>query len=111
MLSKNIFVSRSKAMRRLSSKWNSSSGLGRNPGTFRMCSHWPAKSSTSACERGSASMRCTCSRRTSGSCNVPCTATSTSSSSGMLLHRKNERREASSRSEMRYGVLGATDDG
>ena len=31
-------------------------------------------------------------------------ATSRSSSSGMLLHRKNESREASSRSLMRYGA-------
>ena len=36
-----------------------------------------------------------------GSCSLPWLASAISGSSGMLLHRKNDRREASSRSLMR----------
>ncbi len=46
----------------------------------------------------SASMRRTCSSKTLGSFSLPCSARPSSSSSGMVLHRKNDRREASSRS-------------
>ncbi len=59
---------------------------GRQPGQAR------------ACARESASMRCTCRRSTSGSRRSPRAATSSNSSSGMLLQRKNESRAASSRS-------------
>src|ERR1700682_2082448 len=53
-------------------------------------------------------MRRTCCSSTTGSLSLLRTARSRSSSSGMLLQRKNESREASSRSLMRYGVPGAT---
>ena len=58
-----------------------------------------AKLSTSACERGSRSIRRTCRSSTAGlptACRL--TARSSSSSSGMLLHRKNDSRDARSRS-------------
>ena len=45
----------------------------------------------------SASMRRICCSSTLGSLSLPLTATSRSSSSGMLLHRKNDSREASAR--------------
>ena len=107
-LSKNNRISCSKALRRLSSKWNSTSGLGWCTATLRMNSHCPAKFSTSACERGSASMRFTCCCRTSGLLSVFFSATCRSSSSGMLLQRKNDSRDARSWSLTRYGVLSAT---
>ena len=65
-------------------------------------------SSTSACDRGSASMRRTCCSSTSGSFSCPAAAASSSSSSGMLLQRKNDSRDASSRSLTRYAVPAAT---
>ena len=52
-------------------------------------------------DRGSAIIRRTCCSSTAGSLSLPCVATVSSSSSGMLLHRKNDNREASSRSLMR----------
>ena len=64
--------------------------------TLRSCSHWPAKFATRAWAFGSASIRRTCCSSTSGSCSVPASAASSRASSGMLLHRKNERRDASS---------------
>src|SRR5918993_1449802 len=53
-------------------------------------------------------MRFTCCCSTSGRLNVLFTARFSNSSSGMLLQRKNDRRDARSRSLMRYGVLTAT---
>ena len=44
---------------------------------------------------GSASMRSTCPERTSGSCSRPAAASAIRSSSGMLIQRKYESREAS----------------
>ena len=67
----------------------------------RKLSHWPAKLLTSCCDRGSLSIRLTCCSRTAFSCSLFWLASFNSSSSGMLLHRKNDRREASSRSLMR----------
>ncbi len=52
-------------------------------------------------ERWSASMRLTCFSSVMGSCNLFSAASAMSCSSGGLLHKKNERREASSRSVMR----------
>ena len=49
----------------------------------------------SASDFGSASIRRTCCSSTAGSLSLPCAARSISSSSGMLLHRKNDSREAS----------------
>ena len=63
---------------------------------FRSCSHWPAKLLTSASDLGSASMRRTCCASTARSCSRPRAARSSSWSSGMLLQRKNDRREARS---------------
>ena len=90
----------------------------RSPGTsarsarrcamLRSCSHWPAKFSTSALAFGSASMRRTCWASVAGSCSLPRSARSSSSSSGMLLQRKNDSRDASSRSLIRYAAPGAT---
>ncbi len=66
----------------------------------RMFNHWPVKFCTSACERGSAIMRSTCCLSTFGSCSLLAEASVINSLSGMLLHRKNDRRDASSRSLM-----------
>ena len=68
------------------------------PRTFNHC---PVKFSMNASERESAIMRWTCCWSTSGSWRRPRVASWTNSSSGMLLQRKNERREASSRSLIR----------
>ena len=51
-------------------------------------------------------MRFTCCCSTSGLLSVFFTARSSSSSSGMLLQRKNDSRDARSRSLMRYGGVG-----
>ena len=67
----------------------------------RTPSHWPVKLVISASDFGSASMRRTCFSSTAGSLSLPCAARSISSSSGTLLHRKNDSREASARSLMR----------
>ena len=61
--------------------------------------------------RGSANMRETCCSRTAGSCNLPRMARSSRVSSGMLLHKKNDNREASSTSETRYTAPGAAPAG
>ncbi len=63
-----------------------------------MPSHWNAKLRASEMERGSFSIRFTCFSSTASFDSSPRAATSSSSSSGRLLHRKNESREASSRS-------------
>ena len=70
------------------------------PAMPRTFSHWPVKFSTNACERGRRSSARPAAPAPPASCSVPCDASSISSSSGMLLHRKNDRREASSRSLM-----------
>ena len=102
MLPKNSSVSRWKRLpqvvvevreTRASSAAGSSGCAGRATGRR----NW----STSASAFGSASMRRTCCFSTAGVCSVPCAATRSSSSSGMLLHRKNDSRDASSRSLMR----------
>ena len=64
----------------------------------RTFSHWPVKLVISACDFGSASIRLTWASSTAGVLSRPCAATLISSSSGMLLHRKNDSREASARS-------------
>ena len=65
-----------------------------------------AKPSTSAAARGSASMRAVWACSTAGSCSVPDSAVFISASSGPWLHRKNDSRLASSRSDSgRYGSL------
>ncbi len=61
-------------------------------------SHWSAKLVVSDLERGSASMRRTCFSSSSGLCSLPAVAALSSSLSGPWLHRKNDRREASSTS-------------
>ena len=53
-------------------------------------------------DRRSASIRRTCCSRPAGVLSVPRVAASSSSSSGMLLHRKNESRDARSMSLSRY---------
>ena len=55
---------------------------------WRSCLPGPA-------ERGSSNIRRTCLARIAGSLSFPRIATSRSSSSGMLLHRKNDNRDAS----------------
>ena len=64
----------------------------------RTFSHWPVKLVTNDSDFGSASIRRTCCSSTAGSFSRPCAATVISSSSGMLLQRKNDSREASARS-------------
>ena len=53
-------------------------------------------------------MRRTCCSSTAGSLSLPLMARSSSASSGMLLHRKNDSREASSRSLMGYARSNAS---
>ena len=77
---------------------------------LRRCSHWPAKlldqrarpSDRRACAAPAARARPGVSQL-----SLRC-ASCSSSSSGMLLHRKNDSREASSRSLTRYGVRAAS---
>ncbi len=99
MYPKNCSVSLRNPLRMLSSK---SGNISRSGTTFasrlRSCSHWPVKFSTSASARSSSSMRCACAASTLGSRSRPAAARSSSFSSGMLLHRKKDRREASSTS-------------
>ncbi len=111
MLAKNISVSRRSDCRRLSSKSGNSSEFGSTLLTLRSCSHWPAKLLTSACDFGSASMRRTCCSSTAGDFSLPWLATFSSSSSGMLLQRKNDKRDASSRSSRRYALPAGTSAG
>ena len=66
---------------------------------LRRYSHWLAKLFASVVARSSASMRSTCARSSAGlaqACRRP--RPSTSSSSGRLLHKKNDNRVASSTS-------------
>jgi hypothetical protein len=56
--------------------------------TLRISHHWPAKLSIRATARGSSSRRRACSSTCFLSCSRPWSAASSSSSSGMLLHRK-----------------------
>ncbi len=65
---------------------------------FATLSHWKAKSRVSEMPRGSAIMRRTWAFSTSGFDSSFFSARDSSSSSGRLLHRKNDSREASSRS-------------
>src|SRR5213082_1615904 len=78
---------------------------------FRRCSHCDAKLVTSERERLSTSIRFTCRSSTAGSWSLPVTAASSSSSSGTLLQRKKDSRDASWRSVMRYGVFDASPGG
>ena len=64
----------------------------------RRPSHWPAKFSVKAAALGSWSMRSTCSRSTSGLLSFPCSASVSSSSSGIELHRKYDSRLARAKS-------------
>ena len=98
MLAKNSSVSFLKLCRKVSSKFGKSSSFGATLCRLRRKSHWPAKLFTKASAFGSASMRRTCFSSAAGSLNFPCAAALIRSSSGRLLHRKNESREASSRS-------------
>ena len=82
------------------------SGSGFTVSTFRSCSHWPAKFDTSASARRSSSIRRTWRSSTAGSFSRPCSAASSSSASGIVLHRKNESRDASSTSLIRCAAAG-----
>ena len=64
----------------------------------RRPSHWPAKFSVKAAALGSCSMRSTCSRSMSGWLSLPCSASVSSSSSGIELHRKYDSRLARAKS-------------
>ena len=86
------------------SKWRPS---GVFESKLRRCSHWLAKLVASDEAFSSASMRRTCDRRTSGLRSSPRSAVANSSWSGMELQRKNDSREASSRSLILYGLLDA----
>jgi len=99
--SKNIIVSVFIASRSSGFHSLNLSGSGLTTSRLRVSSHCPAKFAANALARGSASMRLTCASSTIGSRSVPDSASASSSSSGIELQRKNERREASSRSEMR----------
>src|SRR6185437_9634824 len=98
MLAKNSSTSRLNASRSVLSKSGNRFTAGSLAARPRILSHWPVKFCTSACERGSAIMRSTCCFSTFGSCSLLAEARAISSLSGMLLHRKKERRDASSRS-------------
>ena len=106
-LSTNNSVSFLNASRRFSSNSGNATGSGTMLARSRSRSHCPAKLSTRACARSSASMRRTCSARTRGDFSVPRSARSSNGSSGMLLQRKNDNRDASSTSLSAYGVPGA----
>ena len=88
--------------------WRSASSNGKMTGsgftvsTFRRWSHWPAKFETRVSARGSSSIRRTWRSSTTGSLSLPRSARSSSSASGMVLHRKNDRRDASSTSLRRW---------
>src|SRR5262245_16068042 len=77
------------------------------PRRLRRWSHWPAKLRTNADDRRSASMRRIWSRSVAEWLSRPSRATRSSWSSGMLLQRKNDRRDASSVSETLYDVPAA----
>ena len=102
---KSSSVSRCIERRRLPSKSGES---GRRLRSSRRSSHCPAKLSTSASARGSASIRRTCRSSVPPFRSAPRRARSSSSSSGMLLQRKKERREASSTSPSGNAFPGAT---
>ena len=110
-LPKNSSVSRMNACRNVSSKVGNASRSGALFSRFRSASHWSGKFFVNAFERSSASIRRTCASSTPGARSRFRLARFSSSSSGMLLHRKNDRREASSVSAMRYGVPAATVNG
>ncbi len=101
MLAKNSSTSCLNASRSVLSKSGNRFTTGSLAAMPRMFSHWPVKFCTSACERGSAIMRPTCCRNVFGSCSLLAAASRISSMSGMLLQRKNDSRDASSRSLMR----------
>ena len=86
------------ASRRGSSKAGNMVESGLTADRLRSWSHWPAKFSTSPWALGSLSIRDTCLVSVSGVCSVFSAASLISSSSGMVLHRKYERREAISKS-------------
>ena len=67
-----------------------------------MSSHWNTKLLASVFDRGSASMRWTCLSSVAGSLSLFLLARSSSSSSGIEFHRKNESFDASSRSVIAY---------
>ncbi len=96
--STNAVVSCMKARRRFSSNSGKMFGSGSQVCALRTPSHWLAKLSTSERERGSRSMRVTWRDSSAGARSCPCAARSSSVSSGMLFHRKNDRRDASSKS-------------
>ena len=97
-------VSRRIAWRTLSSKSGNSSTSGVTLSRLRSCSHWPVNAVISASARGSAIIRRTCASSTPGARSRPAIARFSSSSSGMLLQRKNDSRLASSSSVTRCGV-------
>ena len=97
--STNSSISSRNAARRLSSKFGKMIGSGSISSSARIFSHWNAKLFVRATPtRGSASSRRTCASRTAGVFSVPFSAAARSSSSGARPIRKNERREASSKS-------------
>jgi hypothetical protein len=104
-LSINSSVSWRNDCLRLSSKSGKRRRSGVTDSKFLRWSHWPAKFVTKLLDLESAKRRSACSRRISGSLNFPAIARSRSSSSGKLLHKKNESRLANSRSEMWYAFF------
>ena len=112
MLSKNSSVSRRKACRRLSSKSGNRRGSGFAAERLRRCSHCAAKlrHQRVGARIGEHAADLPLEHRAAAR-SVPRTAASSSGSSGMLLQRKNDSRDASSRSLSRYGVLGGNAGG
>jgi len=101
-LSKNSSVSRLKPWRRLSSKSGNKSEFGGHSNVAQL-QPLPREVVHDGLRPGIASMRRTCASRTAGSVRRPCSATRSSSSSGTLLQRKNDRREAASTPPRRLG--------
>ncbi len=95
-------VSIRNARRRFSSKSGKARRSGFTPSRFRRYSHCDAKFVTRLSLRWSASMRSICSPRVFLSLSKFCSARSSKTSSGPLLQRKNDKREASSVSLMRW---------
>ena len=81
-----------------SSKFGYSDVSGSTSASSRKRSHWAKKLVTSASDLGSVSIRRTWRSSTAGSFSRPSRASRRRSVSGMLLHRKKESRDASSRS-------------
>ncbi len=103
----NSLISCLKARRRSGSNSGKMVGSGVWVSSAPSCSHWKPKLVTSDSARGSASIRRTSASSTLGWLSLLSSASFSSGSSGTLLQRKKDRREARSRSLMAKAAPGA----